>query len=281
MSGQLRTFAKCWPTQRWQVLRHFADPHFFITVQDPAPVMALDILSPLIEEYGPNKVHLDLRADPDLSEHLTPELARAYHQAPYANAAPAHQLLLQHWYQNEVWQFFQSFLNAEPAESAEKTLPCSASSPPSAFKGSDPFDTIIRLRADLWFHSFEDPLQHQNVRYTEGGYPIGRAVYKREPAKDECFTPGWGEFGGINDRFAILGFRAAKSYFTVFDAIPELLADGCPFHPESLVEAALEAGKVDLHRTLKTYFSTERLDGTRRWPEITPMDMLNASLRAA
>lgn len=249
ISGQLRTFAKCWPTQRWHVLRHFADPHFFITVQDGPEIQLTDDLK---REYGADRVHVDVRTDPDLTAHLTPELARAYHLASYTNAAPAHQLLLQHWYQNEVWKFFAQTAPGREFFRAENEV----------FSGTRMFDTIIRLRGDLWFHSLE--------------WAMATAPHVRG-----CFTPNWGEFGGINDRFAIMGPEAARYYFTVWDHIPELLATGCPFHPESLVAAALERGNVALHRTLKTFFSTERLDGTRRWPEITPMDMLNASLRAA
>jgi hypothetical protein len=249
ISGQLRTFAKCWPTQRWHVLRHFADPHFFITVQfDQA-----EIIAELIKEYGKDRVHYDPRTDPDLTPHLTPELARAYHQAPYANAAPTHQLLLQHWYQNECWKRFEDVRGQ---------------------KSEGWFHTVIRMRADLWFHSFEPPQMR--------GHDFDIWTI---PHPNECHTPAWGEFGGINVRFAIMGPEAARYYFTVWDHIPELLAAGCPFHPESLVAANLERGNVTLHRILKTFFSTIRPPGDprgeQRWPEITPMDMLNASLRAA
>ena len=261
ISGQLRTFAKCWPTQRWQVLRHFADPHFFITVQDGPEIQLTDDLK---REYGADRVHVDGRTDPDLSSLLTPELAAAYHRAPYANAAPAHQLLLQHWYQNECWKNFESCTREIPARREKIVRYDEHREPNGSMEIEVPirFDTIIRMRADLWFHSFE-PADADSV------YP------------SECFTPPWGEFGGINDRFAIMGPTAARYYFGVFEAIPELLAAGCPFHPESLVAANLERGNVTINRTLKAFFSTERLDGTRRWPEITPMDMLNASLRAA
>ena len=104
-SGQLRTFAACYPTQRWHVLRHFSDIHFFFTIQDQPD--AAEILAPLIADYGADRVHLDLRTDPDLTADLTPQLSRAFHAAPYANAAPAHQLLLQHWYQAAVWRQFK------------------------------------------------------------------------------------------------------------------------------------------------------------------------------
>lgn len=256
ISGQLRTFAKCWPTQHWHVLRHFADPHFFITVQGDRNTIPSEV-SALIEEYGAN-VHYDPRTDPDLSEHLTPQLTRAFHQAPYANAAPAHQLLLQHWYQQEVWKFFQS-VSRGGAENAEQTH-LRASAPPREPK----FDTIIRLRADLWFHSFDYPYATEHA-----------------PAADECLTPWWGRFGGINDRLAIMGPRAARYYFGVFDNLDELIESGCPFHPETLVAANLERGNIEVRPTLRTEFSTLRTNGDMRWPEINGVDIAHAALRAA
>lgn len=260
ISGQLRSFAKCWPTQRWHVLRHFADPHFFITVQDGPEIQLTDDLR---REYGADRVHVDGRTDPDLSAHLTPELAAAYHLAPYANAAPAHQLLLQHWYQNEVWKFFQSTIAKTPK--SETTELRDSASP----RFRDPsFDTIIRLRGDLWFHSLDIPLGI--VGYDNGSF-----------GDDIAYTPWWGRFGGINDRFAILGEKAARYYFTVFEAIPELLAAGCPFHPESLVKANLERGNIELRETLRTEFTTFRADGKHRPPEIAPWDIAHASLTRA
>lgn len=259
ISGQLRTFAKCWPTQRWHVLRHFADPHFFITVQTPPAdqTAASGVLAQLCEEYGGDRVHLDFRTDPDLSEHLTPQLTAAFRQAPYANAAPAHQLLLQHWYQSECWKFFQA-TSRRDAETQSQNL--SASAPLRAIQ----FDTIIRLRGDLWFHSFSDELDG----------------FSRTPHVNECFTPWWGRFGsGANDRLAVMGPAAARYYFTVFDRLHELLESGCPFHPETLLGAAMEQGSVDHRPILGAEFSTLRLNGDMRsWlSEILPCDWRQAA----
>jgi hypothetical protein len=284
ISGQLRTFARCWPTQRWHVLRHFEDPHFFITVQDGPEIQLTDDLS---REYGADRVHVDARTDPDLSAHLTPDLGAAYHQAPYTNAAPAHQLLLQHWYQAECWKFFQTrTVEQEQTERTENQKDStSVSSVTSCSQSADRFDTIIRLRGDLWFHSFENSLERTHHRVENNGTPAGPVRIKRAIYKWECFTPWWGRFGGINDRFAIMGPEAASYYFTVWDHIPELLAAGCPFHPESLVKANLERGNVDLHETLRTEFSTLRPPGDprgeQRFPEIAPWDIAHAALRSA
>jgi hypothetical protein len=237
LSGQLRTFARCYPTHRWHVLRHFADPHFFLTIQDQHDVD--EILRPLVKDYGPDRVHVQRLTDPVLVDDLTPQLAAAYHQAPYANAAPAHRLLLQHWYQAKVLEHFES-LNSQLS-----TLN---------------FDTIIRLRPDLFFHSFE-------------------AEDAETVFASEVLTPWWGRFGGLNDRFAIMGPQAARAYFDVYSKIPELLANGCPFHPETLLAARLEMANLSVSQTLGAEFSTLRTDGTSRPPEISPIDLAHAALR--
>lgn len=246
ISGQMRTFAQTFSTFRWHVLRHFADPHFFITVQDNPDCASIDLLR---AEYGADHVHADLRTDPDFSV-LDPGLLSlvsgpCYYQAPYANAASPHQLLLQHWYQNECWKHFQT-LNAQLSTPNRQ------------------FSTIIRTRGDLWFHSFAPPPNSPPFAYP-----------------DIALTPWWGRFGGINDRFAILGHEAARAYFTTYDHIPELLAAGCPFHPESLVAASLERSACVVRTTLRTEFTTFRTNRQHRPPEIAPWDIAHAALRAA
>ena len=240
-SGQLRTFAACYPTQRWHVLRHVINPHFFFTIQDQPDID--EILAPLIADYGVDRVHVQRLTDPDLTAELTPLLSRAYHQAPYANAAPAHQLLLQHYYQAKVWKFFQSLSSQLSALSS--------------------IDTIIRLRPDLWFHSYEST----------------RASTVWE---DEVLTPWWGRFGGLNDRFAIMGPAAARAYFDVYAKIPELLGSyRAPFHPETLLLARLEMAQIHVTQTLCAEFSTLRANGTARPPEISPIDLAHCALRAS
>lgn len=238
ISGQMRTFARCYPTQRWHVYRHLDDPHFFISVQDNAEAATIDLLR---ADYGADRVHAQLLVDPDLTSEITPELSAAYHHAPYANAADAHQLLLQHWCQNEVWKQFVAFSHQHSALS---------------------FPTIVRIRPDLWFHSMSET-----------------SDYVLRPLARHALVPWWGRFGGVNDRFAVMGREAAFAYFTVYEQIRFLLAAGCPFHPETLVKAALERAGCNIFATLRAEFSTLRLDGRIRPPEITPADV--AHLAAA
>src|SRR5215468_10079272 len=191
ISGQMRTFAKCYPTQRWQVFRHYEpDIHFFISCLDDEQA---DSASLLLKHY--ENVHCERYVDPELP--LIPIERGIF--APYANAAPHKTLRLQHWGNRRVFQFF-----------------CES-------KSQKYFDVIIRIRPDLWIHEFQKP-------------PI--------PFANECYSPWWGKFGGINDRLAIMGETAAFPYFETYDQIDELLEAGCPFHPESLVAASLEKGGV-------------------------------------
>ena len=120
---------------------------------------------------------------------------------------------------------------------------------------NDPADVIIRCRPDLWFHNFVMP----GGLYTEGTALV-------------AYTPWWGRFGGINDRFAIMGKYAASSYFNTYTKLPYLIEYGCPLHPESLVKTSLEAGGNYVSADLLAEFSTLRKNGEMRMPEITAID---------
>jgi hypothetical protein len=116
------------------------------------------------------------------------------------------------------------------------------------------YDLIVRIRPDSWFHTCTLPRLSTIL-------------------KTECFTPWWGRFGGINDRLALLGPTAAAVYHTTYQRHGQLLAAGCPLHPESLLKTSLELWRgLQLHDTLQAEFSTCKHDGTRP-PEITASDI--------
>jgi hypothetical protein len=217
ISGQLRTFALTWPTIRWHVARRFPGAHYYVTVQRDAQAPALDLLR---GHAGEHHVHARLIDDPPLDTLSPPiatlEAAGAY--AGYANSAPVRNLLLQHWYQREVFADFCAWRQAHPQAGT--------------------FDVVVRLRADLWFQAFDPP----------------RCI-----GATQCHVPWWGSYGGVNDRFAIMGAAAAEHYFGVYDRLGTLLAAGAPFHPETLVAASLELGQVDVRRTLMAEFGFLRL----------------------
>jgi len=113
------------------------------------------------------------------------------------------------------------------------------------------YGTYIRLRPDSFFHSFATP---------------GPALF------DVGYVPWWGRFGGVNDRFAVLGHTAALSYFSTFSRIDGLMAAGCPLHPESLVRGSMEMAGCLVMDTLRAEFSTLK-HGQNREPEIGPIDI--------
>jgi len=117
---------------------------------------------------------------------------------------------------------------------------------------SDEVQTVVRCRADLHFHKFE--MIH----------PV---------MSTDAHTPWWGNYGGVNDRFAVLGVKAAKAYHETFDVLPQLLELGCPFHPESLVAAALEHANCNIERDLCSEFAFRRENGEFEHMVILPSEM--------
>jgi hypothetical protein len=222
ISGQMRTFSQCYPTQRWSIFRHYEpEIHFFVSCVDDAQAGSAELLR---EHY--QNVHIERYTDPVLS--VIPDSAGVH--APYANAASHQKLLLQHWANKRAWDFFIN----------------------SGSGTTDGFDIVIRIRPDQYIHRFQKP---------------------SDPRADECYCPWWGKFGGVNDRFAIMGLAAAHYYFNTWSKIDRLLAAGCPFHPETLVMESMRLGNVRIIPRLMTSFSTMRLNGQQRWPEITTEDL--------
>ncbi len=221
ISGQLRTFKKCYPTQKWHIFRHYEpDIHFFVSSVNDDQINDAALIT---RDY--ENVSLECYDDPvDLPE-IAPDKGAF---APYANATTHDKLMLQHWGNKKVWDFFAS---SEPIES---------------------FDVIIRIRPDLWIHRFQPP------RLT------GDALWN-EP--NTVCAPWWGKFGGINDRLAIMGRQAAETYFNLYSGIDGLLKHGCPFHPETMLAGWLQMCGVTVDNTLMATFSTDRMDGSRRWAQ--------------
>lgn len=237
ITGHMRTFDRCLPTQAWHVYRHFPGADFYVsTVQDAdAPKAEL-----LHRHYPAAHVSIDIvEAQPDLPIPTDPvdpnwQLGAVYGHEPYALSVPPLAVLRQLWQLDHAWWHFTTAGNPED------------------------YDLIIRARPDSYFHSFTPP-----------GQPI--------PA-DEAHTPWWGRFGGINDRFALLGSQTAPHYFQTYRNLAALLESGCPLHPESLVKASLLSQPYNyLYDTLRAEFSTLKHESARP-PEITPIDLAHAAL---
>lgn len=119
--------------------------------------------------------------------------------------------------------------------------------------GAAECDVFVRCRPDLMFHRFED---------------CPRAW------SHEAFTPYWGRYGpGCNDRFAVMGQDAAKAYFETYDNLPAMLADGIPFHPETLVGMAVERAGCSLSFTLAAEFAMIRKNGEWVHMQVLPQEL--------
>ncbi len=251
MSGQLRSFAQCYPTQRWQVYRHYPDCHFFIVVQNNDQVNSIQALR---RDYGEDHVHAQFITDPTGLPQIAEEYGR---HAPYANAAPHNRLMMQHHYQLLVWQYFQEV------------------------RGDKQFDTIIRMRPDNWMQGFTKQDAYAGIWDGWEGLMYEETAKARRAEENAVYSPHWGKFGGMNDRLAIMTNKAAPIYFSLYNHIEALLKDGCPFHPESLLLAHLEKNNVKVRHTLNAMFGTLRLPRPdpknpnqmiqeMRFPEILP-----------
>ncbi len=115
----------------------------------------------------------------------------------------------------------------------------------------------------MWIHRFEPPKFKRRTIYPD---LIEIGDYFDED-RNTVFAPWWGKFGGINDRLAVMGREAAEVYFNLYGGIEGLLKRGCPFHPETLLGAWLSQNGVVVTNTLMATFSTDRMDGSRRWAQ--------------
>ena len=105
--------------------------------------------------------------------------------------------------------------------------------------------TFLRVRPDLFFHRFDMP-------------PL--------PYPSDFYGPWKATCGGVNDRFSVMGGRAAYAYFMAFDHLTTFLDAGCPLHPESIQLAALEAAGCAVMNTLSAEFTCMRLSGRDHVP---------------
>lgn len=274
ISGHMRTFARCLPTQHWHVFRKFPNPAFFVsTVKDRDSDSA-----ELLRKYYPNaQIEIEVvDAQPEIPLPVQPldptwTVGRMYSHEPYGISVHPQAVLRQLWQLDRCWTLFVERSAAVMTVGGDgKTVDIESD-----------FDTIIRIRPDLWFRNFVMP--NCIITLPDGTY--GFALDKRNPFVSHASTPYWGRFGGINDRLAILGVKAAQAYFTTFSQMKALISDGCPLHPESLIKASLQKSGCTVNDTLICEFSklygpeNAKLNGTFRDPEITMQDLANLAAR--
>lgn len=243
-TGHLRSFEKCLENQRWHVLRHFPNASFYIVTEEDEDAHKAGMLK---AKY-PGVVEIRYVKQPPMvipngcPDEWQPGLP--YMHEPYHISVDPRHVLGQLWMLREGWRLYQ--------------------------EANDPADLIIRIRPDLWFHSFTKPHGlHMSVNTGEN---------KKTPYsafEDVAWTPRFGKFGGCNDRFALLGAKAAEAYFTAHDNIPAMLAEGAPLHPETLVRYAMERRGISVLDDMRADFSTLRKTGEMRPPEVTHSDLMD------
>jgi hypothetical protein len=227
-TGGMRSFDKCWKNHAWQIWRHFPGAKFYVCTEDDEDASKVNL-------FGDRAAMVRTVKQPEMvipagcPDSWTP--GQPYMHEPYHISVDPRAVLGQLWMLREGWRLYE--------------------------EANDPADLIIRIRPDLWFHSFDS-------RFI---CPTGMPIH------DWAFTPWWGRFGGINDRFAILGPEAARHYFTTYDKIPAMIAEGGPLHPETLVHYAMKRAGISICDDMKAEFSTLRKSGEMRFPEISMIDV--------
>lgn len=241
ISGQARTFARCFDSQAHHVYRKFADPHFFVSVASDEDRAQMDQLAadfpnvhveaveqPSSEALGlvdvgggtaPGRFGSIIPADaPSDKWH---RYTAALDHAPHPTQGSIGGVLRQFWQLQRAWKLLTA--HAKPGD----------------------FSAFVRLRPDSFFRQFT--LDH-DMAFTSA-----------------VLVPWWGSWGGVNDRFAlIMSPKTAEHYFNTFDEIDNMIAEGCPFHPESLLAFNLERARVPVLRVLGAEFCALRKKGDHR-----------------
>lgn len=269
LTGQARTFRYTFPTLHWCLFRKLPNPHFFVSVADDAQAPDMDLLR---ERY--EHVHIEYVKQPETIPEPEGNLDQ---RAGWFRSASVQSILKQLWALERGWDFFTERNKAE----CDKADPQGVRA--TTAKLHD-FDLIVRCRPDLWCQDIRLPNLDPQSRL-KADCPISSEVYP-----NECLTPWWGTFGGVNDRLALMGPLAAPHYFRAFSNREALWKLGCPLHPETMVRASLELGGVNVLQKLlaefricrmpdkthaQPYLVQERQDGTQGpWPQ----DLVNLSL---
>lgn len=245
ISGHARSFARCLPNQAWFVYRHFGECDFFCSFQPDEDAGSAELLR---ERFPNARVEINLTPQPDMQPFMSDLVEK--HLCPGTWESGSH-------YMHEPYAISVSPL-AVLGQLWRLQRCWDLFADPTKEGFAERYDTIIRCRPDLWFHG--------NCDWRE---PVG---------SDIAATPSWGRFGGVNDRFAILGGQAAHAYFTTFSQIGAHLQVGCPLHPESLIATSLERAQCEVYDYLAVEFSKMGRDGRiERWPEITAGDIAHAA----
>lgn len=239
LTGHARTFAHCWKTQREAVYRKLENPTFFVSVVDDADGRAMHDV--LVNAY-PGKVYFELTQQPEMPEELRERFEAESWHAPWYRSVPVEAIWKQFWHLARGWGMVEA--NAGTDNFSDDI---------------NKFSYFVRIRPDLHFHNWTKPKEVQ----TGGQRPSDHRTDVAPPPKwftpAGVYAPWWGSWGGCPDRFAFIsGAYSAKQYFNVFHRINELLAEGCAYHPETMLARALERAGIRVHQSMDAEFTTIR-----------------------
>ncbi len=102
------------------------------------------------------------------------------------------------------------------------------------------FDVVVRIRPDIAF-------------FRLGKVPM--------PEVNECLTPWFCRFGGVNDRFAVMHPSVADTYFGTFSARQSLWDEYCPLHSETMLGFQLSKSGVTTPHSIEGEFGIVRMTG--------------------
>lgn len=235
-SGQARSVSQTWENQFWH-LRHFPNKEIFYSVADDerADDMAFLMGMPGCSLFVGEKV---------VQPPVEPWPEKTAFKCGYPRSTSQEGVLKQLWAWNRAWEFF-----------CEKANP-------------EDFNVVVRIRPDTAFLRLELPNQNwlPDNQWTREAWDYWASRNLSVGIDRLSLHPRWAKWGGQNDRFAILGKKAAKAYFTTWQKLPELKAQGCPCHPEQLLDASLRMDGITPSSTLKAEFLTVRLP-TKEHPD--------------
>lgn len=241
ISGQMRTFARGLPNLKFFVFDHLKDPAFFVSAAKDEDAASAELL----RNAFPNaQVEIEVVEQPTLPE---PPIS-ACDFAPYSitptrtpGVGPLQGILRQQWHLSRGWKF-------------------------AIEKGAGAAEVFVRCRADIHFYH----------RPTGLALPVDLEIFGAERTDKmlrQALTPWWGTYGGVNDRFGIFGLHAAQAFFTLYDSLPAMLAEGAPFHPETLAGYALTRAGCIINDTLDAEFAFRRRDGNFEHAVMLPSEI--------
>lgn len=255
-AGQTRSFKNVWANHVFHLFRKFEDVSVFCSVADDAEADDMRILS---REYpGLSRFEFEKVVQPDIPD----PAPRCSHHSGYPPASTPLGIHRQLWALNRGWEFLCE--KAKPAD----------------------FDLFIRVRPDSVFYRVEFvPERHFVSTWVPNPEPKPIGDFTQfigwEPTLPGpritpttlCLTPYWSRWGGINDRFALLGRNAAKVYFTCYQRRQALWDSWCPLHPETMMMQNLRMNGIEPDDTLQAEFGTLRLDGKLVGMDVSAPDM--------